>query len=47
MTPQGKFRKLSEILQDLADEGVDPEDVLVNEDDLLETNPIFNNEEAK
>ena len=43
----GKFRKLSEILRDLADEGVDPEDVLVNEDDLLETNPVFDDEGEK
>ena len=45
MTPQGKFRKLSEILQDLADEGVDPEDVLVNDGELFQANPVFNNED--
>lgn len=38
---QGKYRKLSEVLQDLENEGVDPEDVLINQDDILEANPIF------
>ena len=38
---QAKYRKLTEVLHDLEDEGVDPEDVLIDEGAILAANPIF------
>jgi len=37
----GKYRKLTDVLHDLEDEGVDPEDILIDESAILAANPIF------
>jgi hypothetical protein len=42
---QGPYRKLSEVLEDLKDEDISPDDVLINEDGIVEATPVFEKDE--
>ena len=41
----GHYRKLSEVIEDLKADDINPDEVLVNEDEVVKANPVFEPEE--